>query len=261
MAPIITFTTDWQNSDYYTGAVKASIISKCRDVVFVDISHNIEHYSVFQAAFVLRGVYEKFPAGTIHIIGVDSEPGKEGHLLITKYKSQYFIGNNNGCMGFIIDDKPELAVLVETGFAFEGSSFTELNLFADIAVFIAKNGDISELGEVIDDVKRSTGLNCQIEPGMINGEVIYIDSYQNAITNITKEIFDEYIGTTNYEILINTNKHKVDIVSQSYKQVESGHIVCLFNSLGLLEIAIREGKAAQLLNLSRKSAIRIRFGL
>lgn len=261
MSTIITFTTDWNNSDYYTGTVKASIISKFRDVVFVNISHNIEHFSIFQAAFILKNTFEKFPADTIHIIGVDSEPDFDGKILIAKYKSQYFIGSNNGCTGFIFKDKPEIAVLIESGFAFNGSTFTELNLFADIAAYIAKGGDILDLGDQIEDVKRKSGLNCQIEPDIINGTVIYIDSYQNAITNITKDIFDEYVAGSNYEILINTNRLKINTICQSYKQVENGHIVCIFNSLGLLEIAIREGKAAQLLNLNRKSAIRIRYKL
>jgi hypothetical protein len=261
VARIITFTTDWNNSDYYIGAVKASIISKLQDVVFVDISHNIESFSISQAAFILKSSFKGFPDGTIHIIGVDSEPDKNGKILIAKYRSQYFICNDNGCTGLIFDEKPEIVALTETGFAFEGSCFTELNLFADIAVYIAKNGDLSELGKIVDDVKRNAGLEAQIEPDMINGEVIYIDSYGNAITNITKEIYDDYVAGTQFEIVLNTNRFKAFEIHTSYKQVESGKIVCIFNSLGLLEIAVREGKANQLLNLNRKAAVRIRYKL
>ncbi len=261
MARIITFTTDWSNSDYYIGAVKAAIISRLPEVVFVDISHNIESFSVSQAAFVLKSSYSGFPAGTIHIIGVDSEPDRNGQIVIAKYKSQYFICNDNGCTGLIFYEKPETVIITEPGFAFEGSCFTELNLFADLAVYIGKNGDISELGQVADDVKRNAGLVAQIEPDMINGEVIYIDSYGNAITNITKEIYDDYVAGSEFEILLNTNRIKTSKIHLSYKQVESGKLVCIFNSLGLLEIAIREGKASQLLNLNRKSAVRIRYKL
>lgn len=261
MAQIITFTTDWHNSDYYVGAVKAAIISRLPAVVFVDISHNIEPFSISQAAFVLKSSFIGFPPGTIHIIGVDSEPDENGKLLIAKYRSQYFICNDNGCTGLIFDEKPEIAVLSETGFAFPGSCFTELNVFAQIATYIGKQQDITELGIVVDDVKRNAGLNPQIEPDMINGEVIYIDSYYNAITNITKEIFDEYVAGSKFDILLNTNLLKTSSVHSSYKQVERGEMVCIFNSLGLLEIAIREGKASQLLNLNRKSAVRIRFKL
>ncbi len=261
MAQIITFTTDWHNSDYYIGAIKAAIISKLPEVVFVDISHNIESFSISQAAFVLKSSYSGFPKGTIHIIGVDSEPDKDGKILIAKYKSQYFICNDNGCTGLIFEDKPETVIIIKPGFAFEGSYFTELNLFTDLAVYIGKKGDISELGTVVEDVKRNPGLIAQIEPDMINGEVIYIDSYGNAITNITREIYDDYVAGTRFEILLNTNRIKTSEIHSSYKQVDSGKLVCIFNSLGILEIAVREGNASQLLNLSRKSAVRIRYKL
>jgi S-adenosylmethionine hydrolase len=259
LARIITFTTDWSNSDYYIGAVKAAILSKCSDVNFIDISHNIEHFSIYQAAFVLKSVYKNFPQATIHIIGVDSEPDKDGYILVAKYDSQYFISSNNACTGFIFEKEPEIAVLVNTGFAFEGASFIDLNIFSQIAAYIAKGGDITKLGESITEVKRKLSINCQIEPDFINGEVIYIDSYQNAITNISREIFDQYIGNQDFEILINTNRIKVSEIKMSYKEVESGEIVCIFNSLGLLEIAIREGKAAQLLNLGIRSEIRVKY--
>ena len=39
MTKIVTLTTDWHNSDYYIGAVKASILSSEPDTTFVDISH------------------------------------------------------------------------------------------------------------------------------------------------------------------------------------------------------------------------------
>ena len=96
MAKIVTLTTDWNNSDYYIGAVKAAIISGCPDAVFVDISHNIEHFNWQQAAFVLGSVVDDFPAGTIHIIGVDSEPEGDMKVIVAKYKKQYFVCTDNG---------------------------------------------------------------------------------------------------------------------------------------------------------------------
>ncbi|MFY9590445.1 MAG: SAM hydroxide adenosyltransferase, partial [Bacteroidales bacterium] len=87
----------------------------------------------------------------------------------------------------------------------------------------------------------------------------YIHSYQNAITNISREIFKDYVGDKIFEILINTNNITVSEIKQSYKEVDSGEIVCIFNSLGLLEIAIRDGKATQLLNLGIRSEIRIKY--
>lgn len=261
MSNIITLTTDWKNSDYYTGVFKAAVLTRTPQAVFVDISHNISSFSIQQAGFILKSSYMNFPADTIHIVGVDSEPGKNENIVVAMYNDQYFICNNNGTLGLVFDEIPQKTVIIETGFAFDGSTFPELTIFADIVNYICKKGDISDLGESVGDIKRIPGFLPQIDINEINGEIIYIDSYYNAISNITKEIFKEYVGTSKFEIYLNSNLNKTDKIYNSYKEVNSGELVCVFNSLNLLEIAIREGKASLLLNLDRRAAIRIKYNL
>lgn len=259
MAGIITLTTDWKNSDYYVSAVKARVLSKHPDTQFVDISHNIESYSIAQAAFLIRSTYKNFPKGTVHLIAVDSEPEENGQVLIIEQHDQYFIMNNNGAAELIFDDELNSTVLVETGFAFEGASFTAFSIYTDIAVYILKGGDITQLGDTETAYQKAPELLPQLESGMINGEAIYIDSYGNVITNVHKDLFKEMVKDSKFEILLNSNFYKTDKIHNSYKQVKKGDIVCIFNSLGLLEVAIREGNASQLLSLTRNTEIRIKY--
>ncbi len=257
----MSIISDWKNSDYYLGSLKASVISQVSDVDFIDISHNVEAFNHIQASFILKSVYSKFPEGTIHIIAVNSELGKNERFIVAYYQKHYFIANDNGSLGLVFDKKPELAVAPDTGTSFPGSTFPELSIFANIIPFIANGGDIKELGDVCDDVTRKTALLPQIEPGEINANVIYIDSYENAICNIPEELFIEHIGEKSFEISIENSGTRIRKICKSYKDVETGNILCLFNTLGLLEIAVREGKAARLFNLSSRSQIRIRFGV
>lgn len=261
MPRIVTLTTDWGQSDYYIGTVKAAILSKAPETIFVDISHNIESFSIAQAAFVLKSAYKNFPKGTIHIVGVDSEPDKKGQILIIRHREQYFILNDNGCAGLLFGEEQPEIIIIETGFAFEGASFVEKNVFCDIALYILRNGDILQLGAQSTNYKINPQLNPAHEPNTINGQVVYIDSYGNTVTNITKEYFEEHVGNTKFEILINSNQYKAKHIHKGYKEVEKADIVCLFNSLDLLEIAIREGNASQLLSLNRKSEIRVKYNL
>jgi len=94
---------------------------------------------------------------------------------------------------------------------------------------------------------------------MIVGHILYIDSYNNGITNITRETFEKNIGSGKFDIYINSNKYHVDKISNSYNEVEKGDLVVIFNSLDLLEVAIREDDAASLLSLDKKTLISIRF--
>ncbi len=261
MSGIITLTTDWKNNDYYVGCFKAKLISKFPNLSFVDITHNIETYSISQAAFIVKNIYKDFPAGTIHIIAVDSEPDINGKILVIEENEQYFILNDNGSVGLIFDNKPKKIIQIETGFGFEGANFTSYFIFSKIALVILKTKDISQLGEITDDYKTFPSLLPVLGNNIINGVVIYIDSFGNAITNIHKDLFMDKVKDSKFEILLNSNHHKSDSIKNSYKQVSMGDIVCLFNSVGLLEIAIREGNASQLLNLKKEAEIRIKYNL
>ena len=257
MTKIVTLTTDWGNSDYYIGAVKAAILASEPDTIFVDISHNIEHFNWQQAGFVLGSIVEDFPDGSIHIIGVDSEPEAGTKVIAAQYHGQYFIGTDNGIFGIIFKSVPELAVSIDVGSANEDCVFMEKNVFAEIAKFIMRGKDIRMLGTTIEDITRYTDTEPQTTARGLLGTIIYIDSYGNAISNISREKFDSVIGDKNFEILLNTHTHKTNRICASYKEVEPSEIVCLFNSLDLLEIAIRGASAKNLLGLRHDSQIRI----
>ena len=257
MTKIVTLTTDWQNSDYYIGAVKAAVLSGCPDAVFVDISHNVEHFNWQQAAFVVGSVIDNFPAGTIHIIGVDSEPDNGKKVIVAKYRKQYFICTDNGALGIIFKDEPELAISIDVGSGNEDCVFIEKTVFAEIAKMILRGKDIRQLGEEIEDVTRYTDLEPQTTPRGLLGSIVYIDSYGNAITNISRDVFENVVADKQFLILLNTHSYKVTQIYNSYKEVEVSEIVCIFNSLGLLEIAIHGGSAKNLLGLRNESQIRI----
>ncbi|MDL2262207.1 SAM-dependent chlorinase/fluorinase [Bacteroidales bacterium OttesenSCG-928-I21] len=262
MADIVTLTTDWHNSDYYVGSIKAAIISRVPNAVIMDISHNIATFSRQQAAFVLKNTYKNFPTGTIHIVGVDSEPKIDGNIVVAYYEKQYFICNNNGILGIVFDKTPEIVVSIDVGNDYDGSTFPEFSIFSKIACYICSGSDIKQLGRVEDDVVRVSELMPQQNENEIVGNVIYIDSFSNVITNISKDLFENQgIAMSNFEILLNSNFHKTNKIHKSYNGVDRGEIVCVFNSLNLLEVAIREGKAASLLSLDRHSLVRIKYNL
>ena len=98
-----------------------------------------------------------------------------------------------------------------------------------------------------------------IDKSDINGSVIYIDSYRNAITNITYELFKQIGKGRAFDLFIQSNHFHINKINEKYNESSSGEILALFNSVGFLEIAINQGNAADLLNLDVSSPIRIKF--
>jgi S-adenosylmethionine hydrolase len=87
----------------------------------------------------------------------------------------------------------------------------------------------------------------QQSPGFIKGTVIYFDQYGNAITNITKQMFEQHIGSSRFKIEFGT--YEITRISQNYSDADVSDIVGIFNAENRLEIALNKYHAANMLSL------------
>ncbi len=253
---IITLTTDWHQTDYYAGAVKGKILSLCPQALIVDIAHNIPPFHQQRAAFILRNTWDHFPKGTVHIISIQAEH-KEGFLII-RHGGHYFLLADSGLAGLLFPDGPEEVFRVT---AEEESLFPVLDRFVPVACALASGKKPKELGRPAGELKTTHPVRAAIEEDIITGLVIHIDSYGNAITNITRETFDRVGNGRPFEILPGTGSslYRITRLNRHYYETPSGDILALFNSLNLLEIAIYHGNAGELLGLDINSSIRVKF--
>jgi S-adenosyl-L-methionine hydrolase (adenosine-forming) len=252
---IITLLTDWSNNDHYFSALQGKLLSRLPEARIINLSNHIPVFGIVQASFVLRNSFFLFPQGTIHIVGVNSEASDVNPHVVVSHEGHLFIGADNGIFGLVFNDKPYKAIKLPLKF----TTFPELDVFADAAIFLAGKGNMNSLGEPFDKLYLPVPLRATIDNSIINGSVIYIDSYNNAITNITKEVFERVGQGRRYEILVQSNYNKITKINTFYNETSNGELLALFNSLGLLEIAIYKGSAADLLNLGQNATVRIRF--
>jgi hypothetical protein len=173
-----------------------------------------------------------------------------------KISNQYFIGYDNGIFGLLSEDEPQEAVLLKNN---DPGTFPELSVFATAACDLIQSGKLSSLGSRHNQLYRQVAMLPAIEESVITGSIIYVDSYRNAFTNINRELFDRIGRGRTFELLIQSNHYRISRINTWYSEATSGEILALFNSIGLLEIAINGGNAADLLNLSLNSTIRIKF--
>jgi S-adenosylmethionine hydrolase len=255
--PIITLTTDWNSNDYYLGALKGKILSQCPDAVIVDICHQIQPFNIHQASFIIRNSFPNFPEGTIHMIGVNTEGGPDSPFLIIKYENHYFIGTDNGIFGLLFSAEPEMIISIKTKEKIPG--FSGISLLTDAACRLYKGVQPESLGTSVKSFKKRIPTRAAIDESVINGSVIYIDSYKNAITNISRELFERVGKNRPFEIFVRSNHYKIDRINNFYHETSPGEILAIFNSIGLLEIAMNMGNVAELLDLSVNSSVRVKF--
>ena len=254
---IVTLTTDWKSNDYYVGAIKGRILSQCPGTQVVDITHQVQTFNITQAAFVIRNCFYNFPQGSIHIIGVNSEGSNESPFLLAEYKKHFFIGTDNGMFGLIFNEEPSRIIRLKN--PADMKSFSSFGVFADAACKIVRGEKPESLGKAVKEFQQRIPIRAAIDKSVITGTVIYIDSFRNAITNITRDLFERVGNKRAFEIFVQSNHYRITSINTYYHETAAGEILALFNSVGLLEIAINKGNAADLLNLSTTSTIRIKF--
>ncbi len=255
--PIITLTSDWGIKDHYLAAVKGSILSRLPEANIIDISHQVDPFDLKQASFIIRNSYPQFPKGTIHIIGIQSEESVNNSHMAIEIEGQFFIGNDNGMFSMIFDRPPDKIVEITITQDTDYFTFSSRDRFVKAAIHLAKGGAIEELGNLKDHWSEQMLFKPVIAGQLIKGMIIYVDNYENVITNITEELFHKTVKSKKF--LIECRGEKIAKISRSYLDVPVGEPLALFGSTGNLEIAINQGNASSLMGLYMNDPVRVEF--
>jgi len=273
---IITLTTDFGLKDHFVGALKGSIYKELLDAKIVDISHGISPFNIQECAYVLENSYKSFPEGTIHIVGVDSEPTKENQHIVVLLDGHYFISANNGVIGLITSEiNPEKVFEINIPNPLN-SSFPVMDVFVQVACHIARGGTLEVVGKPFNGLKDLIGFLPSVTDNdkKIIGSIIYIDNYGNVVTNISKKFFEAYRKGRDFEL--NARTTKINQIHNRYsdfinfdleknKRKGPGDLLALFNSSDYIELAIYKsdlntvGGASSLLGLDYRDTITINF--
>ena len=271
--PLITLTTDMGLRDYYVSSIKAAIYSQLQDVKVVDITHKIEPWNIIQASFIVKHAFRFFPLGSIHIIGVDTEPTPKKPHIAALFEGHYFIGADNGIFSIIFENKqPEKLVLINIIPEPHFITFPTMDVFVKSACHIARGGILDIIGKnylaedlnkaIIGDPVIDTNTNTLV------GKIIHIDNYGNAITNIPFQIFKNLAGNKPFSF-VNRPAHfrsykgeyHFKSIGNNYSDTAEGEIIVLKNSLNYVEIAINKGNAVGLLDLEEGQQIKFNFNI
>lgn len=246
--PLLTLTSDFGIRDYLVAAVKAQMLQYNPDVNMVDISHNISPFNYPQAAYLCKSAIKNFPDFTYHIIMVSLFESRPKQLLVAFHKNQYLLCADNGLLTMILEEKPE---------AVAGIPLNDVDIKNTIHIVSAMAQAIQRLvsGEPLQNIGipdvgyiQKNHLRPLLGSDWIEGQILFIDNFENVIINITREQFEEQRAGRNFRIVFK-REEVIDRISESYADVPEGEKLALFNSAGYLEIAINKGNAAGLLGL------------
>ncbi len=241
---IITLTTDFGYKDPFAAEMKGVILSINPDAVIIDITHSIQPQDIEETAYVIGSSFSYFPSGTIHIVVVDPGVGSGRKPLILDAAGCYFVGPDNGVFSHILCFSQPVKGVYITEERYmrskESPTFQGRDLFAPAGAWLSKGLPAEEFGPPAKDFVTFPVPRSEVTHGGISGEVIYVDSFGNAITNIKVSDLTSFAGHYVVEAN-NTIVHPV----KYYAEAGETSLSCLVNSSGYLELFVNKGNAAE----------------
>jgi S-adenosyl-L-methionine hydrolase (adenosine-forming) len=246
--PILTLTSDIGHKDFLVGAVKGQVLQVNEEFNIVDISHELTPFNYSQAAYVCRNAIRNFPDESFHIILMNLFHTRPEHLLLAKYGNQYIGMADNGLLTMIIEGLPEQVVGIALDKTQNRNTLYCTRVLAQAFTDLLSGQALEKIGNPNHSIEVKNPLKPMLGNNYIEGQIIFIDHFENVIVNITRDDFEEQRKGRSFKIVFKRDE-VIDKISETYADVNEGEKLALFNSAGYLEISINKGNAAGLFGL------------
>jgi len=247
MRPIITLTTDFGTGSPYVAQMKGVILSIYQDAELIDISHSIGPQNIREGAVVLADVTQRFPPATIHVAVVDPGVGTSRRILHAEIAHQQYVVPDNGLLTLLARSGPPGRFFSVENPKYwlpdPSETFHGRDIMAPIAAHLARGIDPAKLGPGIDEIVLLDWPQPRRSGRRLVGEVLYVDSFGNLITNLCHEDVIELAEPG--AIVAECGGRRIQGIVPTYGAAMSGEIIALFDSHGRLEIAKVGGSAAR----------------
>lgn len=264
--PIIALLTDFGDDDFFVGSIKGVIAGINPAARTIDITHHIPSFDILAGSFVLSAAYKYFPAGTFFLAVVDPGVGSARKICLVETEKYFFIAPDNGLLSLILDEE-EIVQIREVNnpeyFLAECSNtFEARDRMAPSAAWLSKGVPSEKFGPEMTSIHREELAKPEIKGDLVIGSIVYADKFGNLITNIPIPFVEKLIPeleNANISALLDCvyeenqlipkpQKHNL-VFRKTYWDVQEGELLLLSGSLGLLEIAVREGSASDRLQV------------
>jgi len=248
--PIITLTTDFGSGSHYVAAMKGAILAINPEATIVDISHEIWPQDVRSGAWMLATTAREFSPGTIHVGVVDPGVGTDRAIVIAEIAGQRLVAPDNGLLGLVAaaGDVQSVYRVAEPKYWRDevSATFHGRDIMAPVAAHLSLGVAAKDFGPRHGELLRLNSCIPSICDDGIEGEIVFVDTFGNLITNIDKEAMS--IIPDGAKVKIACEKAKRIELVETYGNRAADTPVALIGSSGYLEVAVVEGDASQVLD-------------
>lgn len=256
----IVLLTDFGTRDAYAGILHGVIAQIAPSALVIDLCHEVTPYDVEEAAFALFQAYSHFPEGSIFVTVVDPGVGGECRRVLVQTRKHFFVGPDNGYLSLVLSKEPVERAIHLTHEAYflnqVSSTFHGRDIFAPVAAQLAEGIDPAEMGPELFDLKRLEGLEPRVSRDRIEGKILAIDRFGNAISNIPRDFVRAQWGDAafSWSARGKTLRLRVD----HYAEAPPRKPFMLYGSSGFLEAAMNQASAAKFFKLKKGDKVSLK---
>ncbi len=257
MSQVITLLSDWHLRDPYVAMLKGELLKALPDARILDITHYVDKFNLLQTALLMRNSYVSFPEGSIHLILTNMSLNSSFPVVLFSHNGHHFIGEDNGVFHLMFGQEMALK-------GFQLSDDKE-NTLAQILHWIQLLSTDSLDGDHTKEYLQFKRMFMQqpenvTENQRIEGQIVYIDAFNNAVTDIPVKMFRQVVQNRPFTATIQSKGFwKITKHYPEYSASESEMYLC-DNSLGLLEVVSYQSDVAILADLEVGDKIFIQYG-
>jgi S-adenosyl-L-methionine hydrolase (adenosine-forming) len=278
----IALLTDFGTEDWFVGTMKGVIASIAPKAQIIDLCHDIPPGDIRAGAFALLASYKYFPRGTIFVAVVDPGVGGPRDAILAEAHGCHFIGPDNGLLSYALAGGPpgtggrqaasslkppsaeahgpRMRAIENPAYRLPdaGATFHGRDVFAPAAanLFIGKSaGSFGKRKEEFVELPFPVPYKLR---GTVSGEIVHIDRFGNAITNLTPRDLDALPekASARKSVIVKA-KGKSFPLAGFYSEAGAGKPLAVPGSSGFLELSINGGNAARKFGLKRGDAVKI----
>ena len=268
---IITLITDFGTRDWFVGTMRGVVLGINPRAVITDITHEIPPGDIRAGAFSLMAAYRYFPRGTVHLAVVDPGVGSGRRAIAVQTPNYVFVGPDNGVLSRALarESIKSIRQLENPRYFLKGISrtFHGRDIFAPVAAHLTRGLLPKLLGRELKDYvrlpwrepkesARTVSARVGSRPTEIRGEIVHIDRFGNAITNIRAEL----VPAARKVICEVLGQRKIRCaLAAFYAAVPTRSPIALVSSSGFLEVAVNGGSAAERFGLAIGDAVNVQI--
>ncbi|WJW75021.1 SAM-dependent chlorinase/fluorinase [Thiohalobacter sp. IOR34] len=233
---MIVLATDFGLEGPYTGQMKAVLSREAPGIPVIDLFADLPAFEIQAAAYLLAAYVGEFPSESVFLCVVDPGVGSGRRPVVARADGRWYVGPDNGLFNVVAARAEQLEWWdIEWRPARLSASFHGRDLFAPVAARLA-------CGEPVPG--RPSAAASRTIPGWPAelAKVVYIDHYGNIMTGIRAA---SVRGDSELEAAGRQIRR-----ARTFSDLPPGGLFWYENANGLVEIAVNQGRAADILQLA-----------